>query len=216
MNTQWEVLFENEVYKSVSVDDPAHDLLHFKRVVATAKKLAVIESAKFDVVIPAAWLHDLVNVPKDSPLRNMASRLSAQKAVQFLESINYPKEFLNDIFHAIEAHSFSANIKAESIEAQIVQDADRLDALGAIGIARCFSVGSLMKREFYSSIDPFCENRKPSDKEFTIDHFYQKLVKLPDSMQTEAGKREGRARLKTMTSFLDSLKVEISGASSES
>ena len=133
--------------------DPAHDFAHFKRVVATAKKLAIEEHAKLEVVLPAAWLHDLVNLPKNDPRRSQASRLSADAGEEFLRLIEYPEEFIPAIRHAIMAHSYSANITTESIEAAVVQDADRLDGLGAIGIARVFSVGALMKRKIHADHD---------------------------------------------------------------
>lgn len=208
-SSHWEAVFEAEIFKVASVDDPAHDILHFRRVVKMAKLLADSEQAKLEVVIPAAWFHDYVNVEKSSPLRNMASRMSAQKAIEFLTSVAYPAEFYEDIFHAIEAHSFSAGIPCRTVEARVVQDADRLDALGAIGIARCFTVAGVLRRELYSSQDPFCQARAPQDQDFTLDHFYQKLLKLPLQMQTTTGKVEAAKRLLAMQVFLKQLSTEI-------
>lgn len=207
---KWESLFYSKIAEIATVEDPAHDLLHFKRVVGLSKKLAQEEKAQLEIVIPAAWLHDFVIVPKDSPLRSQASKLSADKAVMFLKEINYPSEFHEAIAHAIEGHSFSANIETKTIEAKIVQDADRLDGLGAIGIARCFATAGLLKRPFYSEQDPFCITRDPQDNRYTVDHFYQKLFKTAQSLKTEAGRREGFHRIETMKSFLDSLSNELS------
>lgn len=207
---QWEHLFYSKISEIATLDDPAHDILHFKRVVELAKKLAREENAQLEVVIPAAWLHDFVIVPKNSPLRSQASKLSAEKAVVFLKEIHYPSEFYEAIAHAIEGHSFSANIEIKTIEAQIVQDADRLDGLGAIGIARCFATASLLKRPFYSENDPFCLERNPQDSHYTVDHFYQKLFKVAQSLKTEAGRREGKVRIETMKTFLASLANELS------
>lgn len=209
MSTNWEELFENKISIVATSDDPAHDLNHFKRVVTMAKKLCLLENANPEVVIPAAWLHDLVIVPKNSPLRSQASRMSADKAVDFLREINYPEKYHQEIAHAIEGHSFSANIEVKTIEAKIVQDADRLDGLGAIGIARCFATAGLMKRSFYKSEDPFCENRNPDDQNYTIDHFYQKLFKTADTLKTQSGKIEAAARIQFMQQYLDILKSEI-------
>lgn len=206
----WESLFYSKIAEIATADDPAHDILHFKRVVGLSKKLAQEEKAQLEIVIPAAWLHDFVIVPKDSPLRSQASKLSAEKAVVFLKEINYPSEFHEAIAHAIEGHSFSANIEIKTIEAKIVQDADRLDGLGAIGIARCFATAGLLKRPFYSENDPFCLTRDPQDNQYTLDHFYQKLFKTAQSLKTEAGCREGLTRMKTMKSYLDSLSYELS------
>ncbi len=200
---------EKAISEIASSEDPAHDLLHFKRVVATAKTLCEQEKAKPEIVIPAAWLHDFVIVPKNDPRRSQASRLSAVAAVQFLAQLQYPEIYFDEIAHAISAHSFSANIEAKTLEAQIVQDADRLDGLGAIGIARCFATAGLMKRAFYSENDPFCEKREPDDKQSTIDHFFTKLFKTAETLKTESGRREGLKRVAVMKSYLKDLASEI-------
>lgn len=206
---QWEEKFAAKIVEVASADDPAHDFLHFKRVVALAKKISKEENGRMEIVVPAAWLHDLVNVPKDSPWRSQASRLSAEKAIDFLNAIRYPEEFYNDIAHAIEGHSFSANISVHSLEAKIVQDADRLDGLGAIGLARCFAVAGMLKRPFYSEQDPFCMVRVADDSQFTIDHFYKKLFKTAEALKTESGRKEGHHRVQIMKQFLQDLKSEI-------
>lgn len=206
---KWENIFESKIATVVSSEDPAHDLNHFKRVVIMAKKLCVREGAQLEIVLPAAWLHDLVIVPKNSVLRAKASRMSADKALAFLKEINYPNEFHLDIAHAIEGHSFSANVEVKTLEAKIVQDADRLDGLGAIGIARCFATAGLMKRSFYKAEDPFCEERDPDDQLYTIDHFYQKLFKIAENLITESGRTEGLARVQVMKEYIKTLRNEI-------
>lgn len=204
-----EKALEKKIAEIASAEDPAHDLLHFKRVVKTARQLCFQEKARAEVVIPAAWLHDFVIIPKDDPRRAQASQLSAQAAIEFLRQLSYPEKHLADIGHAIAAHSFSANIKAQTLEAQIVQDADRLDGLGAIGIARCFATAGLLKRPFYSEDDPFCENRPVDDKLFTIDHFFAKLFKTAQTLNTESGRREGVQRVNLMQRYLKDLSAEI-------
>lgn len=161
-------------------------------------------------MVPAAWLHDLVIVPKNDPRRSQASRLSARAAIEFLHEISYPEKYFADIAHAIEAHSFSANIPARTLEAQIVQDADRLDGLGAIGIARCFATAGVLKRPFYSDEDPFCVSRPADDQQFTVDHFFAKLFKTAQSLQTKAGRAEGVNRVERMKKYLADLESEIS------
>lgn len=189
--------------------DPAHDLLHLERVVATARRLAALEGADLAVVVPAAWLHDYVVVAKDDPRRALASRLAAEEARAHLASIGYDAALLGPIAHAIEAHSFSAGIAPRTLEAKVVQDADRLDGIGAIGIARCFSCAGSMNRPFYSPSDPFCTTREPDDASFTLDHFYRKLFKTAASMQTEAGRREGERRAAVMRGYLAELGQEL-------
>ena len=189
--------------------DAAHDLSHIRRVVANAELLNQTEQADWRIVHPAAWLHDCVAVAKDSEQRNIASRLSAERAIGLLAEIDYPSELLDDIGHAIEAHSFSANIKPRSLEARIVQDADRLDALGAIGIARCLLTGGQMNSRLYDPNDPFCESRPADDRRQAVDHFFAKLLKLPDTMQTAAGQAEAQRRADFMRVYLGRLGDEI-------
>lgn len=205
----WEKIFEAEIRKIATSADPAHDSLHFSRVVGLAKQLCAAEGANFNIVVPAAWLHDFVVVPKDSHLRSKASKMSAERAIQFLQSIDYPNKYFDDIAHAIEGHSFSANIEVKTLEAKIVQDADRLDGIGAIGVARCFATSGLLKRPFYSSNDPFCDTREPDDSVFTLDHFYKKLFKTAQTLKTESGRIEGHRRVEAMQDFLTTLRREI-------
>jgi uncharacterized protein len=108
---EWEDQFEKKIADIATSEDPAHDLLHFQRVVGLAKKLCEQEGGQLEIVIPAAWLHDFVIVPKDSPLRSQASKMSAEKAIEFLKTIDYPAKFYDGIAHAIEGHSFSAKIE---------------------------------------------------------------------------------------------------------
>ncbi len=194
--------------------DPSHDVMHVKRVVTWARKLGQAENADPSVVVPAAWLHDLVAVSKGDPRRPQASRLSAAAAGELLQSIGYPVETIPAIEHAIEAHSFSAGIAPRTVEARVVQDADRLEALGAIGIARCFITAGLLKRPLYCEDDPFCSAREPDDGTYTIDHFFKKLLKLEATFQTEAGRREARVRTQRLRDYLDALSDEVSEASS--
>lgn len=189
--------------------DAAHDLNHILRVVKVAKKLARAENADLAVVVPAAWLHDCVSLPKNHPDRHLASTLASDKAIEFLASINYSREHYGAIRHSIMAHSFSANIKAETLEAKVVQDADRLDALGAVGIARCMQVSGALNRALYASEDPFCENREPDDSRYSVDHFFNKLFRIAESLHTASAQLEGKRREAVMRDFLDQLAIEI-------
>ena len=193
----------------VMVSDPAHDISHVKRVVQNTLRLTQAENGNEKVTVPAAWLHDCVSVAKDSPLRAQASKLAAREAVRFLESVDYTPALLSQVYHAIEAHSFSANISTETLEARIVQDADRLEAVGAIGITRCFLTGGSMGTPLYEPSDPFAANRDPDDRSYTLDHFYCKLLGLAETMKTEAGRAEAVKRTDYMRSFLQQLGSEI-------
>lgn len=210
--SEWLAKYEAQLYAFLDAQkhaDVAHDLAHINRVVKVAKQLACEEQADLAVVIPAAYLHDCVSLPKDHVQRHLASTLAGDKAVAFLSSIAYPEKYYDAIHHAIRAHSFSAKIAPESLEAKIVQDADRLDALGAIGIARCMQVSGALNRALYASDDPFCDGRKPDDALYSIDHFYNKLFCIAESLNTPSAQLEGRRREKVMRIFLDQLALEI-------
>lgn len=206
--------YEQQIRKKIeevcaASNDPAHDFLHVTRVVRLAQQLATAEKGNSHVIIPAAYLHDMIIIPKNDPRRSHASRISADAAIEFLTSIDYPSQYLAAIHHAICAHSFSAGIAPETIEAKIVQDADRLDAIGAIGIARCFAVGATLNRPFYHVDDPCARERSLDDSTYTLDHFYIKLLTLAGRMQTESGKQEGQKRTAYLNSFLERLQQEI-------
>ena len=203
-----------EAYARQLEGDAAHDLAHIRRVVRWARQLARIEGADLDVVIPAAWLHDCVSVPKDHPDREQASRMAAVAASSWLEAQGYPAERIPEIAHAIEAHSFSAGIGPRTIEAKVVQDADRLDALGAIGIARCYATAGAMGSQLVHPDDPVPTtegSRQLDDRRYATDHFAVKLLTLPETMQTEAGRAEATHRAGVIRRFLDELAREAGG-----
>jgi uncharacterized protein len=197
------------VREHMASNDPAHDVMHIERVVANARHLAAVEGARPEIVVPAAWLHDCVILPKDSPRRAHASRLAAAEAIRLLSEWGCEPDWLSGIAHAVEAHSFSAGIEPISIEAKIVQDADRLDALGAVGLARTLMLGGFSRKPLYKPEDPFCESSAPDDRRAVIDHCYTKLLHLAGTMQSAAGRREADVRTAFIERFLDELRREI-------
>ena len=211
--TAWAKRFAAFLDQQMETADAAHDQAHIRRVVTTACQLADDEGAPLEVVHPAAWLHDCVALPKDDPDRDRASLRAADAAVDFLSAAGYPSRWHAAIHHAIAAHSYSAGIPPETPAAQVVQDADRLDALGAIGIARCFMVGGALDRPVYNPEDPFCAEGPPDDTTYTLDHFYAKLLRLPETMQTDAGRTEAERRAAFMRTYLDRLADEIGAES---
>lgn len=206
--SKWDALFSKKAQELYPPADPSHDYLHIRRVVATALKLAQAEGADANVVLPAAYFHDFVNVPKSDPRRRQASRLSAEAAAEYLKSTGYPAQYLDAITHAIAAHSFSAGIACETVEAKVVQDADRLDALGAIGVARCFTTSAFMERPYYDLDDMLAENRAPDDALYAVDHFFVKLFRVAEMLQTRAARAEGARRAAFMRDYLRQLKAE--------
>lgn len=196
----WEdIVHEKLLEYEKNNNDGSHDIYHFDRV---SRKAILIFANTFPdtsnieanqttatIIVCAGLLHDVVNIPKDSPNRSNASKMSAETAEIILNSVSFPKELINRVKHAIEAHSYSAGIKPTTIEAKCVQDADRLESLGALGIIRCFYVGYMCNREPYCTYDILAENREQDDSKYTLDHFNIKISKLPDLMNTPFAKK---------------------------
>ncbi len=205
----WAVRCAAHVAQTMAAD-AAHDVPHVRRVVATARRLAGAEHADLRVVLPAAWLHDIVTVPKNSPDRARASQLAADAASAFLLAEGFPEALVPAVAHAVAAHSFSAGIAPETPEARVVQDADRLDALGAVGIARLFATAGAMGSAIMHPDDPFATSGRPlDDRRWALDHVETKLLRLPETMQTAAGRAEAERRAETIRQFVQDLRREI-------
>jgi len=199
---------KNEV-RDLMINDSAHDFDHIMRVFKNAQNICKQENVDEKLVLTAVLLHDIVSYPKSDKRSKLSSIKSAEKAKKILKKFDFTKEEIQIIYDAIHDHSFSRNKTPTTIEGKILQDADRLDALGAIGIARVFAVGGSEKRSFYNVEDPFCINRLPDDQIWTLDHFYRKLLKLESLMNTKSGKIEAKKRSRFMKKFLIQLKKEI-------
>jgi uncharacterized protein len=190
-------------------DDGAHDINHLHRVWRNAQALlATYPQADALVVMAACYLHDLVNLPKDHHDRRMASRHSAMAASAHLSEAGFPADRLPEVAHAIETHSFSAGLTPRTIEAKIVQDADRLDGLGAVGLARMFYIAGQMRTGLAHPDDPAGASRELDDRQFALDHIGVKLAKLPGMMQTGAGRVLGEQRLAHLLQFRDDFASE--------
>ncbi len=204
-------LYETEIARLwAGQADPAHDIGHLRRVWANARLIALDEpAADPEVLLAAAFFHDAVNLPKDHPDRSRASVLSAGVAANFLAGIDFPAVKIPAVCHAIEAHSFSAGIAPKSIDAAILQDADRLEALGAIGLARMFAVAGRMGAALFDPEDPLARRRPLDDKAFALDHLEVKLFPVAAGMRTAAGRRMAAERAEWMESFRTRLLSEI-------
>ncbi|MGK0366903.1 MAG: hypothetical protein ACI9QD_000033 [Thermoproteota archaeon] len=189
--------------------DPSHDWLHIERVTALCESMAANLGADLRILLPAAYLHDVINIPKDSKLRSQASSLAATKAGEILVTEDFSKSEIERITQVILEHSFSANIKASSLESQILQDADKLDGMGAIGVMRWVTCGTKMKSSYYHAGDPWGSDRELDDRAYSLDHFEEKLLRLNERLNTNPGKLEGKKRLDFFNLFLAQLKTEI-------
>lgn len=198
--------------------EPSHDFQHVLRVYRNAEMICKKEEgADSDIILAAALLHDLVVYPKRSSKTLNSADDSAEIAKKILSQYNsYPAEKIEKVDDAIRTHSYSKKATPATFEGKILQDADRLDAIGAIGIARTFSVGGSEKRSLYNPADPFCEtDRELNDSQWTLDHVKKKLLLLKNSMHTNTAKEIAEQRTAFIELFLNQLRKEILYLNSE-
>jgi len=189
--------------------EPAHDFFHVQRVMQNARIIARSEGVAEDVPVVAALLHELFTLPKNHPDSARAGDICAEKAHELLVREGAPESFTDRVVSAIRDHAFSKGVVPDAIETQILQDADRLDALGAIGLARMWATCADMKRPFYAPDDPFCEKRDPDDKAWGLDHVYKKLLVIPSRLHTKSARKMAEARVTFMRSYLEQLEQEL-------
>jgi len=207
-------LTEQYVKSSLEGAEGGHDWWHIFRVWQTAKTIAAEEYVNIEVVELAALLHDIA----DSKFHNGDEEIGPAKAGEFLKSISVDEETIKHVQQIIRNMSFKASLGERdfhSKELEVVQDADRLDAIGAIGIARAFSYGGFKQREFYNPDIP--PNLNMSKEEYkkstapTINHFYEKLLLLKDKMNTDTGRRMAQQRHEFMELYLEQFYGEWQG-----
>lgn len=204
-----------EVARARSSSDPAHDFMHVERVLRNAKVIMNEVPADTEVVFPAVLLHEIFNYPKGHPRSKYSGDVCAEQANEVLVKFDYPLHKREKVLDSIRFHSFSRGVVPQHIEGKIMQDADRLDALGAIGIARLFATCADMKRPFYDSTDPFAHNRELDDKTNGLDHFYTKLFKLVDGMHTDVAKEIALQRTQFMQDYIRQFQLEIADSDVE-
>lgn len=212
-----------EVYERVSQIPPVdagHAFDHTVRVAKLCGRIYAEEiQARFgrpagdldlDSAIAAGLLHDCVPVAKNSPLRKQSAELCAREAESLLRELQWPSdELAREVVEAIEDHSYSAGRVPRSLIGEVLQDADRLEALGAIGLYRTIATGVMMGTALFDPADPWAERRTLDDKRFTIDHFFTKLLKLPSTFRTQAARAEAERRAAYLEGFADQLKSEL-------
>jgi uncharacterized protein len=215
MNQQ-EIIANTVTYvKSVLADtEGGHDWWHIERVWKAAKGIAVEENVDAFIVELAALLHDIA----DSKFFDGDEEIGPYRAGEFLRTQNVSEEVILHVQEIIRNMSFKASLGSlsyHSKELEVVQDADRLDAIGAIGIARAFSFGGFKGREFYNpEIKPKLNMSKEEYKKSTaptVNHFYEKLLLLKDKMNTTTGKRLAEGRHEFMKQYLDQFFAEWEG-----
>lgn len=190
-------------------DDPGHDLEHALRVTLWTHRLGGGE-LDLRLVVPAGLFHDLVNLPKNHPERALASERSAEAAAGLLREHGYDEAAIQLIGDAITDHSYSRGAVPRSLLGRALQDADRLEALGVLGMFRTISTGSRMNARYFHATDPWARSRPLDDLAYSVDHFPVKLFRLPTTLCTEAGRREAERRVTRMKQMLVDLGDELS------
>jgi uncharacterized protein len=189
--------------------EPAHDFLHVKRVLVNARFIARAEGEDELACGAAALLHELFTYPKGHPESSRAGDVCAEHARALLIREGAPSELVEPVCVAIRDHAFSKGVVPKEAPTRILQDADRLDAIGAIGLARMWATCADMKRPFYSPIDAFCTHRAPDDKSWGLDHVFKKLLVIPERFHTKAARTMGERRVRFLRTYLDELASEL-------
>lgn len=198
--------------------DPAHDIDHVLRVLKNVFVISKSEGGDLDILIPAAVFHDIINYPKNDLRRKYSAKESAETAAEILSQISdYPQEKVKMVSNIIETCSLikgqdAASFKKQntsSREGMILQDADGLEATGAIEIMRTFSYSGYINRRFYDSSDPFAEHRPLNDLKFAVDHFFTRSLNMIKLMNTRTAKEIAKSRIIFTRQFLYELKREI-------
>jgi len=189
--------------------DGSHDLSHLMRVWANVRTIQKEEGGDLEILAASCVLHDCVSVEKNSPDRSAASAMAAKMAKDALIAIHWSDDRVSRVEHAIAAHSYSANITPLTIEAKILQDADRLDAIGFVGIARCFYIAGRMNSGLYDPFDIEAADRQLDGRSYAIDHFQEKLLKLSVGFQTRTGQQMAQERHQTLITFLNGFVAEV-------
>jgi len=205
------------VKKTLKGAEGGHDWFHIERVYRNAKLIAKSEKVDLFVVELGALLHDIA----DAKFHDGDEALGPKKASQFLKSLEVPESIVEHIEKIILHVSFKNSLdtksegKFESPELKVIQDADRLDAIGAIGIARAFNYGGFKNRVLYDpTVQPLINQDKETYKKSnapTINHFYEKLLLLKDKMNAETGKSLAEQRHKFMEEYLQQFYQEWNG-----
>ena len=202
------------VKETLAGAEAGHDWFHIERVYKTALAINVKEHGDLLTVALAALLHDIA----DSKFNNGDEEIGPRVAGEFMQSLNLPAELILQVQLIIKNLSYKASLGTvdfSSRELDIVQDADRLDAIGAIGIARAFTYGGYKNRVLYDPQIPADLNMsKEAYKNSTaptINHFYEKLLRLKDLMKTEAGKELAQQRHQFMLTYLKQFYQEWEG-----
>ncbi len=183
-------------------NDSAHDFDHVLRVLANAQHIGTAENANMDILRTAVLLHDIARADQYRTGKDHAAE-GARRAREMLQDAGQPEEFVEAVCHAIAAHRFRVNNPPQTLEAKILYDADKLDSIGAVGIARAFAFGGFKNRPLWREDD--------SGEHSTLQEFRMKLVKVKDTLFTQTARQMAQKRHNYMVGFFEQMAAEVEG-----
>lgn len=204
---------EKAVQEYMQGSKPAHDFDHVKRVLRLVERIGRAEKADLEILRAAALLHDIGRMEEEKTGECHAEK-GALLARKILMDCSFPKSKIEAVLHCIESHRFRGNLKPRSLEAKILYDADKLDAIGAIGIARAYSYGGERGQRLYT--DPSKANKFELKKQIDLEHtpvveFTVKLSKIKAHLQTKTAREIAMGRHRFMVKFYERLRKEVEG-----
>lgn len=211
MNNHLEEKFLAILKLAIVNHDPSHDYSHTVRVLNLARKIQAKEGGSWDIIMPAVIFHDVVFYPKNSVNAEYATQHSADFAEQAL--LRFPKEYPPQksltVQRCIYECSYSKGLKPTSLESSILQDADRLEATGAISIMRTFASCGAMNLPLYNTEDPFYQKELPERQKAGLDLFYTRLLRVEKEMNTRTARLMAKGRTKLLRRFITQFKEEL-------
>lgn len=188
-----------------------HDWLHVARVTRLAEQLARAEGGDAELLRAAAMLHELVNHPKNHPRSSLSGTDCALAARELLSRLGAEPVWAEKVARCIEEHAWSAGKEPSLRESALLQDADRLDALGAVGLARCFATADRMDSLIHHPEDPGATARELDDRRYAMDHLTKKLLRLPERLHTATARKLAEPRVKMVREFYEAMLEELGG-----
>ena len=194
--------------------DSVHDFSHVLRVLTLAKRLVEAEGADPNIVQTAVLLHDISRGDDDeielaADAESDHALLAARRARHVLEGES--SEFIEAVVHCIEAHRYRNAIEPQTIEAKVMFDADKLDAIGAVGIARAFAYGGFLQQPLWGEVSPDYVPGQTDEAHTAHHEYYVKLQTIKDRLYTETGRRLAAARHNFMAAFFEQMAAEVRG-----
>ena len=191
--------------------DPIHDLSHVLRVLGMAERIAQVEGADLEIVRAASLLHDISRSDEDDHQAGDHALLAADHARKILNEKGATPEFVEAVAHAIAAHRFRNALEPETLEAKVLFDADKLDVIGAIGVARSFAFGARLGQPLWGDVSPGYQ--PDGEEQHTAHHEFQyKLRNIKDRFYTATGRKLAEQRHQFMVNFFERMAAEVAGS----